>query len=99
MEKELRDSNARHIEEIAQLKRALSGKLAPPQPPCLKPVPPPDIPQEIKEKDAEIERLRTEINEKEKELAQYKKNTEALLDQIRKQRAEIKKLRAAKKGT
>ncbi len=98
MEKELNDANARHLEEIAQLKKALAGKIVPPAQLVAKPAPP-DIPREIKERDAEINRLRDEINEKEKELAQYKKNTEALLQQIRQQRSEIKKLKAAQKGT
>ncbi len=98
MEKELNDSNARHLEEMAQLKKALAGKIAPPAPEVEKPAPV-DIPQEIKNRDAEIERLKAEIGKKEQELAQYKRNTEALLQQIRQQRAEIKKLKAGKQGT
>jgi len=102
MQKEFHDSNIRHMEEIAQLKKALAGKMAMPKPSgetVEKSVPPPEIELGIKEKDAEIARLKAEIGQKEKELSQYRKNTEALLEQIRLQRAELKKLKAAGKGT
>ncbi len=98
LEKELHDTNVRHLAEIEELKRALAAK----GPPVLaqekeeKSAPPAVIDQRIiKEKDAEIQRLKAEISKKDAEIAHFKKNTEALLQQIRKQRAEIKRLKAA----
>ncbi len=100
LQKQFKESGARYLEEIAQLKKAIASKngvsLAP-KPPCAaeKPLPPPaDL--KLTTANDDIAKLKAEIAAKEKELQEYKKNTEALLEQIRQQRAEIKRLKAAK---
>ncbi len=100
LQKQFKESGARYLEEIAQLKQAIASKngasLAP-KPPCAaeKPLPPPaDL--KLTTANDDVAKLKAEIAAKEKELQEYKKNTEALLEQIRQQRAEIKRLKAAK---
>ncbi len=101
LQKQFKESGMRYLEEIAQLKKAIMGNKSGETP---KPVtdiqtegklPPPEG-LKITCPNEEIQKLKAEIEEKEKELAQYKKNTEALLEQIREQRAQIKRLKAGK---
>ncbi len=98
LQHQLYNANLQSLQEIEQLKRALKEQSTN----CLHSIDAAeDLDTKIQGKNSEIEKLKAEIREKEtellkvrEELEQYKKNTEALLEQIRQQRALIKKLKS-----
>lgn len=97
LQDELYRANHRSIAEIEQLKRALREKNLE----CHDSMGSAEhLKAQIADKDIEIKKLQEEIRGREmeldvarSELEQYRKNTEALLEQIRQQRATIKKLK------
>lgn len=97
LQDELYRANHHSLAEIEQLKRALREKSLE----CHDSMGSAERKKaQLEEKNTEINRLHKEIRGREveldaagKELDQYRKNTEALLEQIRQQRAEIKKLK------
>ncbi len=101
LQQQLYSSNLQSLKEIEELKRALKEK----NDQCLRLLgakannaqPAASHAEQTKQLSEELQSRQKKLSEVSAELEQYKKNTEALLEQIREQRAEIRRLKEAQK--